>query len=158
MIRCLDVVFDAEGGYADNPNDRGGRTNYGITEGFLESIGYGKAPEEITIDEAKELYQEYFWAPVQGDDLPAPVALIVFDMAVNSGVKTAVRRLQYVLNNYQLMDVDGVMGLRTLAAAQSAYQQNGNIFLGELSNSRRKYYAGPYPEKSLPGCLRPGLE
>ena len=139
--RCLGVVFDAEGGYSNDPEDRGGRTNSGITEGFLESIGYGKTPEEITQEEAKALYQNYFWAPVRGDDLPAPVALIIFDMAVNSGVKTAVRRLQYVLNNYRAMDVDGTMGPKTLAAAQSAYNLYSNIFLGELLNSRREYYA-----------------
>ncbi len=138
--RCLNVVFDAEGGFSNNPNDRGGPTNYGISEAFLESIGYGKTPEEITREDAKELYQEYFWAPVRGDDLPAPVALIVFDMAVNSGVKTAVRRLQYVLKNYTAMDVDGVMSPRTLAAVKSAYHLYNNIFLGELLNSRREYY------------------
>ena len=139
--RCLGVVFDAEGGFSDNPDDRGGPTNFGISAGFLESIGYGKTPEEMTRDEARELYQKYFWAPVRGDDLPPPVALVVFDMAVNSGVKTAVRRLQYVLNNYQAMDVDGAMGPRTLAAVQSAYHLYNTIFLGELLNSRREYYA-----------------
>ena len=139
--RCMGVVFNAEGGYSNHPNDRGGRTNYGLTEGFLESIGYGKTPEEITQEEARELYQKHFWAPVQADELPGPVALIVFDMAVNSGVKTAVRRLQYVLNNYKAMDLDGAMGPKTLAATQSAYHRYSNIFLGELLNSRREYYA-----------------
>jgi lysozyme family protein len=139
--RCLAVVIDAEGGFSDHPDDRGGPTNYGISAGFLESIGYDKTPGELTRDEARELYRQYFWVPVRGDDLPPPVALVVFDMAVNSGVKTAVRRLQYVLNNYRVMDVDGAMGPRTLAAVQSAYHLYTTIFLGELLNSRREYYA-----------------
>ncbi len=66
--RCLVVVFDAEGGFSDNPEDRGGPTNFGITAGFLESIGYGKTPDELTRDEARELNQKYFWEPVRGDD------------------------------------------------------------------------------------------
>jgi lysozyme family protein len=139
--KCLEVVFAAEGGFSDNSADRGGPTNYGISSAFLDSIGSDKTPEELTRDEARELYQQYFWVPVQGDALPAPVALIVFDMAVNSGVKTAVRRLQYVLNNYQPMDLDGAMGPKTLAAVQSAYHLYHEIFLGELLNSRREYYA-----------------
>jgi lysozyme family protein len=139
--KCLKLVFAAEGGFSDNPADRGGSTNFGISSAFLESIGSDKTPEELTQDEARELYQHYFWTPVQGDDLPPPVALVIFDMAVNSGVKTAVRRLQYVLNNYQGADLDGVMGPRTLSAAQIAYHLYNKIFLGELLNSRREYYA-----------------
>ena len=154
--RCLGVVFDAEGGFSDNPDDRGGPTNFGISAGFLESIGYDKTPEELTRDEARELYQKYFWGPVRGDDLPPPVALVVFDMAVNSGVKTAVRRLQYVLNNYQAMDVDGAMGPRTLAAVQSAYHQYNTIFLGELLNSRREYYADLIRKNSSRGVFARG--
>jgi lysozyme family protein len=138
--RSMRVVFDAEGGYSNNPADRGGRTNFGITAGFLESIGYDKGPEDITQDEAKELYYTHFWAPIQGDVLPAPVALVIFDMGVNSGVKTAVRRLQYVLNGYKATDQDGIMGPATLASAQSAYQKFGKLFVGELLNSRREYY------------------
>ncbi len=154
--RCLGVVFDAEGGFSDNPDDRGGPTNFGISAGFLESISYDKTPEELTRDEARELYQKYFWGPVRGDDLPPPVALVVFDMAVNSGVKTAVRRLQYVLNNYQAMDVDGAMGPRTLAAVQSAYHQYNTIFLGELLNSRREYYADLIRKNSSRGVFARG--
>jgi lysozyme family protein len=139
--KCLQVIFAAEGGFSDNSADRGGPTNYGVSSAFLESIGSDKTPEELTRDEARDLYRKYFWGPVQGDDLPPPVALIIFDMAVNSGVKTAIRRLQYVLKNYQAVDQDGAMGPRTLTAVQSAYHLYNEIFLGELLNSRREYYA-----------------
>lgn len=141
FVKCMDHVFAAEGGYSNHPADRGGRTNFGITEGLLMTIKYPTSnPADLDKEEAGQIYEKHFWQPIMGKSLPGPVALIVFDMAVNSGVKTAIRRLQYVLNGYRMMDIDGVMGPNTLSAAQSAFNLYGDLFLGELLQSRREYY------------------
>ena len=50
-----------------------------------------------------------------GDDLPAGLDYAMFDFAVNSGVRLAVRKLQGIL----AATVDGAMGPKTLAAVQS---------------------------------------
>lgn len=141
FVKCMDVVFAAEGGYSNNPADRGGCTNFGITEGFLMSIKYPTTnPADLNKEDAGKIYEQHFWQPIMGNSLPGPVALIVFDMAVNSGVKTAIRRLQYVLNGYKIIDMTGVMDAKTLSATQSAFNLYADIFLGELLQSRREYY------------------
>lgn len=98
----FDTAFDRlmgnEGGYTNNPKDPGGETNWGITWPVLrQAIGEGIVPAGTTIssltkDQAKTIYSAYFWAPL-GDADPA-IKFQVFDFAVNSGIQTAIRKLQ----------------------------------------------------------------
>lgn len=38
--RAMDATFQHEGGYVNNPNDRGGETNWGITIAVARAYGY----------------------------------------------------------------------------------------------------------------------
>ena len=87
-----------EGGYTNNPADPGGETNWGVTWPVLrQAMGEGIVPAGTTIatltrDQAKAIYLAYFWNPI-GDAHPA-IKFQVFDFAVNSGIQTAIRKLQ----------------------------------------------------------------
>ena len=48
----------------------------------------------MTLEDATAIYRRDYWNPVHGTDLPPPLALLVFDSAVNQGAGTAVRLLQ----------------------------------------------------------------
>jgi len=116
-----------EGGYVNDPVDRGGETYQGISrknwpdwEGWLQidSIKL-KDPHDLpkALSESRSLsalvaafYREEFWEydPV-GDQ---SVASKLFDMAVNMGSKQAHRYAQRILE----VTPDGKFGPRTLAA------------------------------------------
>lgn len=129
-----------EGGYVNDPVDRGGETCRGVARKFhpnwegWELVDQIKTqhPEDFKkrIDEdpviaerAKEFYRKQFWNPIQGDQLPNQhLANKVFDTAVNQGIGTSLRYLQEGLNllnrsakDYPDIPVDGRMGLATLA-------------------------------------------
>ena len=118
------IVLGFEGGYVNDPADRGGETNYGITASTLESAkAKGWVPSNITIknlklSHAKTIYKNGYWNAVKADDLPYPLDLIVFDMAVNHGANSAIKILQKTLNS--MLDfnlaVDGIIGPKTMAA------------------------------------------
>ena len=116
----IKVVLDEEGGYSNNPVDPGGETNLGITWPILRRgiadglIPVGVTIKALTVDQAKLLYNEYFWKPVRGDQLPIVMALYMFDCAVNQGVIPAIRMLQRAINLPQ----DGVLGVQTMTAVQ----------------------------------------
>ena len=55
---------------------------------------------------------------MKGDDLPAGLDLVAFDAAVNSGPGRGARWLQEALG----VNPDGVIGLKTIAAAQAAHK------------------------------------
>jgi lysozyme family protein len=71
----------------------------------------------FTREDAIARYHVEYWAPIQGDALPPPVAFAVFDGAVQHDPVTAIRLLQRVVNAYPY---DGRMGPHTLARTVAA--------------------------------------
>lgn len=113
--KAFEHVVGVEGGYVNDPRDPGGETIYGITRRDHPEVWANGAP---TMEQAKSIYQRLYWSPVKADQLPWPLALFVFDAAVNQGVGTAVKLLQKTVGTVQ----DGVLGNNTLAAINRANQ------------------------------------
>jgi lysozyme family protein len=116
-------VIDIEGGYSDAAGDPGGQTEMGITQHYLDLaraanvvMGLPASVAELTATQVTALYQADQWAAVHGDQLPAGLALLAFDTAVNEGPHRAIVILQQTLG----VTADGVVGPATIAAAASA--------------------------------------
>lgn len=88
----FDIAFERlmghEGGYTTGENDPGGETNWGISKRSYPHVDI----KNLTRDQAKEIYRTDFW-DVLGKAHPA-IKFQVFDFAVNSGISTALRKLQ----------------------------------------------------------------
>jgi lysozyme family protein len=82
-----------EGGYANNPKDPGGETNMGIAKKYHPNEDI----KHLTRERAIQIYKQEYWDPIGGDDLPAPVDLVLFDSAVNEGPGTAKKHLAEAL-------------------------------------------------------------
>jgi lysozyme family protein len=106
--RALAFVLRWEGGEVHDPADPGGHTKYGISKRAHPEVDIAT----LTVGQAAEIYRTKYWALAGCADLPWPVALGVFDMAVNAGVRTAVRCLQRAVGAVD----DGVLGPATLKA------------------------------------------
>jgi len=121
---CVNVVVGFEGGYVNNKDDKGGETNYGITAATLESaktkgwVSDNVSIKNLKLSHAKVIYKNGYWNAVKADDLPYPLDLIMFDMAVNHGVNTAIKLLQKSLNSILGFDlvIDGIIGSKTITA------------------------------------------
>ena len=112
-------ILAAEGGYVDHPNDPGGATNYGITTATLKQARktIPDLPEhvrDLTAEQALKIYETFYWKPAGCDKLPSPVDLLVFDGAVNCGVRRGVKFLQEALNvineGKAQLATDGIIG------------------------------------------------
>lgn len=117
---AYDFVRGSEGGFSDHPNDRGGRTNFGVTQktynSYLRSNGQEKRDvADITEEEVRDIYRS-FWDDVSGADLPYPLNTLVFDAAINSGPGTAAKQLQSVLG----VERDGRIGPETIEAIEGS--------------------------------------
>ena len=114
----LTEVIRKEGGYVNDPADRGGATHMGITAGTLgrwRGLGRAATPEEVkalTESEARAIYAQQYVVGPGFDNLPDWLMPILVDDGVLSGPKTAITTLQGVLNVPQ----DGVLGPKTLRA------------------------------------------
>lgn len=79
-------VLEHEGGYVNDPKDRGGETNFGISKRAYPNEDI----KGMTRARAKEIYRRDFWAPIKGDSIADQnTATAIFDMAVNSGPSRA---------------------------------------------------------------------
>lgn len=109
---AFEVVVGHEGGYCNDANDPGGETKFGISRRAYPTLDIAA----LTLEDARAIYRRDYWNRVQADALPPPLALLVFDAAVNNGVGAAIRWLQMAAK----VRVDGVLGPATLAACNAA--------------------------------------
>ena len=110
--RAFDFVVGHEGGYVFDPQDRGGETKFGISKLQYPTMDI----PNLTIEDAKEIYLNDYWRRCQCDVMEYPLAVMVFDCAVNQGQPTAVRLLQDAVG----VHVDGIIGPHTLEAVKAA--------------------------------------
>lgn len=116
---CFEKVLSAEGGFVDLKADKGGRTNYGVTQKTLDNFCYEQHQpsydvKDITLDTVKQIYFQY-WKDAKCDELNPMLDLLVFDCAVNSGAKRAIKLLQLTVGS----DDDGVFGKKTKEAVDN---------------------------------------
>lgn len=121
----IPLILRYEGGFVNDPVDRGGKTNMGVTQGFLEKYRKkagvnARNVEELTRDEAIRLYKAewdtYGFGVLDNTD----IMKLVYDFSVNSGPKTAIRYLQKTLNVKGCnIIVDGYIGVQTNRAVNA---------------------------------------
>jgi lysozyme family protein len=119
----IDRLLVREGGYVNNPVDRGGPTNFGITQATLAqwtdcSVSADDV-KNMSRSTAAEIYRaDYFTKP--GFDAITDPALqeFMFDFGVNSGTGAATRALQTSLRQMKLYPgtIDGAIGPQTRQA------------------------------------------
>ena len=91
---AFDRLIGHEGGYSnrDKAADPGGETNWGISKRSYPDVDI----PNLTREGAKAIYQRDFWAPLL--NVHPAVKFQAFDFAVNSGIQTAIRKLQKAIN------------------------------------------------------------
>lgn len=117
---ALALLLEREGDYADEREDRGGKTRYGITEQTARRNGYGGRMQSLPLDVARTIYREEYWQPMRLDAiavLSQRIANEVMECGVNCGPGTAVKLLQRALGAFgHSVAVDGQCGPATLKA------------------------------------------
>lgn len=87
---ALRRVLEDEGGYCNDAGDPGGPTKYGITifdvRKYVKPDATASDVRNLTIAQAKEIYDKHYWSVTRGNDEPAGLDYAVFDYGVNSGV------------------------------------------------------------------------
>lgn len=127
----------AEGGYANDPDDSGGETNWGITVAVARQYGYDDLMIDMPCEVAEDIAKKVYWDTLELDtiaEMSAPIAKELFDSGFNMGQKRPIRFIQRSLNalnrggqDYPDQEVDGILGSKTLSAL--------NIFLKRRKES-----------------------
>lgn len=128
-----------EGGYVNHPRDKGGPTNMGITQRTLAAWRQREVSEndvkQLTREEARRIMKANYFDVVRGDDLPLPVAAVVYNAAVLHGTRRGGEFLQTAAMrcgaDIGADGVDGIVGPDTLGAvAQIDARKLCQAFIG----------------------------
>lgn len=120
FLAYFDRLIGHEGGFSIDPRDNGnwtgGRHGVGELKGTRWGIAANTYPdldiEHLTLEDAKAIYWRDWWLKIGADVLPPAVSFQLWQFAVNAGMGTARRGLQYAVGVAQ----DGHIGPLTLAA------------------------------------------
>jgi lysozyme family protein len=139
ILAALAGVYLSEGGYADHPNDRGGKTMFGVTEKVARSYGYHGAMRDLpkhcataAMICADRIYTErYIDAPGYRPFASIEPAILyeLVDSAVLHGPPKPSGWLQGSLNDIcgSGLSVDQKVGKRTVAAYSACQQRLGKV-------------------------------
>lgn len=145
-------VLKNEGGYVDDPHDRGGETKYGISKKAHPEVDI----KNLTIDGALDIYRRLYWTPSKAEKLMPELRYQYFDHYIMSGHKNGVQTLQKSINSRlkkaDKIAVDGRIGRMTIKASEKLEESR-------LKAYRVLYYANivsknPTQEKFWYGWYR----
>lgn len=155
FAEALAFVLKWEGGYSNDPADKGGSTNYGITQrtynAWLRERNLPiKDVKDITTNEISEIYRNY-WTSSPADTVPWPLSLVIFDTAVNFGVSGAIMFIQEALG----VEADGGFGPITSSALSKAdpFQIAIKIVNGRIAYRHQRVAEVPSQDTFLLGWL-----
>ncbi len=137
------ILIGEEGGFTSDPNDPGNWTGGAVGAGVCKGTKYGISAasfpgtniEALTQAQAETIYAVKYWQPVDGDAVPAPVGLMLFDAAVNNGVEESVKFMQRAIG----VTDDGVLGPETRAARTAMLMRGADKFVVELLAQRMNF-------------------
>lgn len=131
----IDTVLKAEGGYVDDPADRGGPTNYGITQAVARANGHTGHMRDMPKELARSIYRKRYITEPRFDAVLAVnerVGEELVDTGVNMGPSRAAEFLQRWLNGfndggskYADLFVDGRLGDVSIAALKAFLRWRG---------------------------------
>ncbi|KDR25971.1 glycoside hydrolase family 108 protein [Caballeronia zhejiangensis] len=154
----IEQVLKTEAGYVNDPADRGGETNFGITAAVARAFGYQGAMRDMKRSDAIAIYRQRYWTQPKFDQInaiDARLAFILFDTGVNMGQATGVKYLQRslnVLNNegalYPDITADGGIGAMTLSALNAFVGARGTRGLSVLCDMVKHLRGASYIEQA----------
>lgn len=145
FLKAHPFIIQHEGGYVNDPDDKGGETYRGITRKNFPSwpgwetvdnykpLNRGEIINSGILDASvNQFYKLHFWDNIKGDRIDnQSVATYIYDWYVNAG-RNAIKELQRVLG----ITDDGLFGNGTLAAINAA----DDTLLAKLHEAREAYY------------------
>lgn len=135
--KLIPIIKKWEGGYSDNPNDRGGATNSGVTLAVYQSV-YGKNKtkndlKKMTNEQWNYIFTKLYWNKWKADEIKnQSIANILVDWVWMSGYGT-IKKIQSLFG----LTADGIVGNKTISYINSHDQED--VF-NKIWNRRKQFY------------------
>lgn len=149
FLSIIEEVIKHEGGYVNDPLDKGGETKYGISKRWYPDVDI----KNLSKEDAVLIYYRDYWKPSKAYKLPQEIQATYFDMVVNMGQSRATKILQQAINSKKRskIDVDGRIGNQTIQSAEKLtkgrLQAYRCLFYGKIVSKQpeqERFYYGWY--------------
>ena len=151
--RAFSYVLRNEGVYANDHDDPGGATKYGISQKAYPALNISA----LTLEEAQKIYFFNYWRKGKFEQISDEnIAIQLFDLSVNLGTKAMTIILQRALRSVGINVIeDGLFGAQTLSGLNNA---NPKVLLPAIKSEAAGYYRliaakNPQQQKFLSGWL-----
>jgi len=146
--KVVEHTLELEGGYVNDPLDRGGETKYGISKRQYPHIDIKNLSHKDAID----IYYQDYWLAYQCQKLKPHAAALLFDAVVNHSPRDAIKKIQRACS----ATPDGIIGRQTLSFANKF---NATQLIESMLANRASFYAeicirNPTQKKFLLGWQR----
>lgn len=150
----FNAILGKEGGYVNHPDDKGGPTNWGITQAVARAHGYNGDMRNLTRQQALDILTADYWTGPRFDlvsEVSPAIAAELCDTGVNMGPSVQVKWFQRWLNVFNIQQqlypdllADGQIGPRTISALKSFLARRGaegeTVLLRALNCSQGQRY------------------
>lgn len=135
-------LISAEGGYVNDPEDRGGETYRGISRKNFPNWGGWNVVDRAKLTKGqilpsleplvKSFYKNRFWVSIFADQIKnQSIAEIIADWKVNGGLN--IKSIQKIVK----VKPDGVLGVDTVQAINEA---NPKVLFDQIKTARQAHY------------------
>lgn len=132
---AINIVLKHEGGYANDPIDPGGETNYGISKARYPDLDIAS----LSKAKAKELYFKDFWKKFRINEIQdQKTANLALDTVVHHGRGVKILQLGAKRSGKDIA-IDNRIGPQTLNAINTL---NPTLFINNAVKERIKYMEG----------------
>lgn len=141
FVKMLEFVLARDGGYVNNPYDKGGETNKGITYTIYEQYRKSKnlpvqSVKDISNDEVYEIYYKNYYKASGADMIDDPkLSIYVFDTAVNMGISVAkdlLKKSNGDINKYETLRKEKYQKYVNYDASQGRFLAGWNNRVNQL--------------------------
>jgi lysozyme family protein len=135
---AIQTILKHEGGYANDPKDRGGETNFGISKRSFPEVDI----KHLTRAQAIGIYRSSYWEnyPVLRELDSQAVATKLFDMIINMVASSAIRIFQQSINDASAACVVGVDGRLGPMTVRSANALDPERLLASMRTNAARHY------------------
>ena len=136
---CFAITNHEEGGFQKVYTDRGNWTSGKVGVGELKGTKFGLTAMtyshldivNLTIDDVKPIFFEDFYNRLRCEDMPGPLAALVYDSSINNGQDQAAKWLQISCG----AKPDGIVGDQTIKAV-NAFHGRGALLMTKFQGQR----------------------
>ncbi|PWC14227.1 hypothetical protein B4923_04790 [Brenneria roseae subsp. americana] len=150
----FNAILDREGGYVNHPADKGGPTNWGVTENVARAHGFNDDMRNLSREQALAIYEADYWYGPSFDQvasLSPDIAGELCDTGINMGPSVPSKWFQRwltALNDggrlYPDLSPDGSIGPCTISALRDYLTARGSageqVLLRALNCSQGSRY------------------